>query len=263
MNAFLAIDRLTVRYSQDAPAVDALSLHLAKNEILVVVGESGSGKSTLIRAVMGLLQGNGSIAEGHIYFDGLDLVRLPRAQYRALRGNKIAMVFQDARSHLNPRRKIGSQFVESLRCHMRLPANEARRIALAVLADMHLPDPGRIMDSYAFELSGGMCQRVALAMAISDFSRPELLLADEPTSTLDVMIQEQVIRQILDYRDRYGVSVVMVTHNFGVAAYMADHIAVMHKGRLVEWGTRDQIILEPQDEYTRSLLASVPGGKVY
>ncbi|MDR0469600.1 MAG: ABC transporter ATP-binding protein [Peptococcaceae bacterium] len=258
MTSFLEIKDLTVYYNRNEPAIEHLSLKLEKNEILAVVGESGSGKSTLIRAIMGLLSGGGIITSGHIYFNGKDLVGLSLSQYRSLRGNKIAMVFQDARGCLNPRRKIGSQFIESLRSHVRLSVSDARGIALLVLTDMHLPDPERIMNSYTFELSGGMCQRIALAMAISDFSKPELLLADEPTSTLDVVIQEQVIRQILGYRERYGVSIIIVTHNFGIAAYIADSIAVMHNGRLVEWGARDQVIFEPRHEYTRSLLEAVP-----
>ena len=262
METFLEIDGLTVNYQKrggaGGPAVDRVSLKLEKNEILVVVGESGSGKSTLIRAVMGLLPRGGKITEGRILIDGVDLAALEPAILRSLRGRKIAMMFQDARSYLNPRRKIGSQFVESLRGQLRIPAKEARIIALDVLAGMHLPDPARVMDSYTFELSSGMCQRIAFAMAISEYTKPELLLADEPTSALDVMMQAQVIRQILAYRERSGAAVILVTHNIGVAAYVADSIAVMQQGRLVEWGPRDQVILEPGHEYTRALLAAVP-----
>ena len=255
---FLKIENLSVCYHYDQPAVDHVSLSLGKHEIMVIAGESGSGKSTLIRAVMGLLPGGGKITDGRVLCEGLDLTRLTSAQLRTLRGNNVAMAFQDARSSLNPKRKIGSQFIESLRSHKPISAKEARGMALSVLADMHLPDPARIMNSYTFELSGGMCQRVALAMAISEYAKPDILLADEPTSTLDVMIQAQVIRQMLSYRERFGTSIILVTHNFGIAAYMADTIAVMRKGRIVEWGTRDQVILDPQNEYTKSLLKAVP-----
>ncbi|MCL1805206.1 MAG: ABC transporter ATP-binding protein [Clostridiales bacterium] len=255
---FLEIDNLTVSYPHGEPAVDHAGFTMAKSEIVVVAGESGSGKSTLIRAVIGLLPGGGRITEGRILCQGLDLTRLPPRQLRALRGRTIALAFQDARSSLDPKRKIGSQFTESLRSHRLLSAAEARRMALRVLADMHLPDPGRIMNSYTFELSGGMCQRIALAMAISEYAKPDILLADEPTSTLDVMLQAQVIRQMLSYRERFGTSIILVTHNFGVAAYMADTIVVMRKGRIVESGSRDQVILDPQHDYTKSLLAAVP-----
>jgi len=258
MSKFLEIDDLTICYRQNQPAVDRVCLSMEKGEILVIAGESGSGKSTLVRGIMGLLPGDGRITGGRILCEGLDLARLKPSEMRALRGGAFAMVFQDPRSCLNPKRKIGAQFIECLRSHRRIPTAEARSMALGILADMRLPDPLRIMEAYTAELSGGMCQRIALAMAISEYARPDLLLADEPTSTLDVMIQAQIIRQILSYRERYGVSIVLVTHNLGIAAFMADFIAVMQKGRVVEWGTRDQVIRDPQHAYTKSLLKASP-----
>ena len=258
MDNILQFDNLRVSYGAENLALDGVSLSVERGSVLVIVGESGSGKSTLIRSVLGLLPPGGAIRSGKILFMGEDLSGLGPAQLRKLRGSRIALIFQDARSSFNPKRKIGSQFIESLRSHTALSVGEARRIALTALADVHMPNPAWVMNAYAFELSGGMCQRVALAMAISEYAQPALLLADEPTSSLDVTIQAQVIRQMLDFRERYGTSIVLVTHNFGVAAYMADHIAVMRGGRLIEWGERDRVILRPQHEYTETLLGAVP-----
>jgi len=258
MDNILQIERLSVRYNKDRPALDQVSLSVPRSSILVIVGESGSGKSTLIRAVIGLLPAGGEIVDGRILFQQKDITHLPPSQMRNLRGNSIAMIFQDARSSLDPRRTIGSQFVESLRSHSRLSVRDARKIAVEALINVSMPNPERVMNAYTVALSGGMCQRIALAMAISEYTQPLLLLADEPTSSLDATIQAQVVRQILGCRERYGVSIVMVTHNFGVAAYMADSIIVMRGGRIVEWGERDQVILHPQDEYTKELLDAVP-----
>ena len=254
----LQFEDLSIRYNGNKLAVDHVSISVPQGSILVVVGESGSGKSTLIRSVIGLLSPGGEITGGRILFLNEDLYRLKPSQMHTIRGNRIAMVFQDARASLNPRRKIGSQFIESLRSHTSLSVKEARQIAVTALAGVSMPNPERVMDAYTFELSGGMCQRIAMAMVISEFKQPQLLLADEPTSSLDVTIQAQVVRQILGYRERYGTSIVLVTHNFGVAAYMADHIAIMKEGRLVEWGERDQVVFSPQNEYTKKLLAAVP-----
>ena len=254
----LAFENFSVRYQKSLLAVNDVSLCATRGSILAVVGESGSGKSTLIRSVIGLLPPDGEIVSGRMLFCDENITHPTPSRLHTLRGKEIAMVFQDARASLNPRRKIGSQFIESLRCQERYSVKEATRIALEVLADVRMTDPKRVMDSYSFELSGGMCQRVALAMSISKYVQPKLLLADEPTSSLDVTMQAQMIRRLLEYRDRFGTSIVIVTHNFGVAAYMADYIAVMKGGSLVEWGERDRIILSPHEPYTRRLLDAVP-----
>jgi len=259
MNFILQLYNLSVKYrNKDLPTIENLNLSVRKGSILVIVGESGSGKSTLIRSVIGLLPTGGEIISGQLLFQDKDITKLPYAQARELRGKQIAMIFQDPRAALNPRRKIGSQFVEVLRSHASISFKEARNIALSALADVRMPDPTRVMDSYAFELSGGMCQRVAFAMAISEYIQPSLLLADEPTSALDVMIRAQVVRQILWYRENFGVSIIMVTHDFNIAAFLADQIAVMRDGRLIEWGDRDQIINAPNSEYTKKLLSAAP-----
>ena len=258
MKSILEINDLSVSYNKNNLALNHVSLSVSQGSILVIVGESGSGKSTLIRSVIQILPPGGKINSGKINFQNDDLIGLKPEQMRRLRGSQIALIFQNARACLNPKRKIGFQFIESLRSHSSLSAKEARRIALAALSDANLPNPERVMDAYAFELSAGMCQRIVFAMAISEYAQPLLLLADEPTSSLDATIQAQVIRQMLDYRERFGTSIIMVTHNFGVAAYMADTIAVMRDGCLVEWGERDDIILHPQCEYTKELLDAVP-----
>ena len=210
----------------------------------------------LIRSIMGLLPGNGRVARGEILFGGKDLTRISEREMRSLRGNKISMIFQDAAASLDAKKKIGYQFAEVLCAHRSISTAQARRKAAEMLQQIAMPDPDRILDSYPFELSGGMVQRVAIAMAVSLES--ELLLADEPTSALDVTIQAQVVRLLIDMRDRFGSTVIIVTHNIGVASYMADYIAVMHEGRLVEMGTRDEIIEAPKEAYTKMLISSVP-----
>ena len=258
MDAILHFKNLSIQYNKNTLAVNQVNLSVLRGSILVIVGESGSGKSTLIRSVIGLLPVGGEITTGQILYQNEDLAHIEASQMHMLRGNEIAIVFQDARAHLTPKRKIGSQFIESMRSHSFLSVKEARDIALDALKGVNIPDPARIMDAYAFELSSGMCQRVALAMAISEYSQPKLLLADEPTSSLDVTNQAQMIRQILGYRERFSTSIIMVTHNFGIAAYIADYIAIMRGGRLIEWGERDHVIIDPQNEYTRELLDAVP-----
>ena len=258
MNVILQFDNLSVQYNKAHLALDCVNLAVPQGSILAVVGESGSGKSTLIRAAIDLLPSGGEIVSGRVLYLGDDIARYTPHQMRKLRGNQITMIFQDARSSLNPKRKIGRQFVETLRENSSLSASEARSISTKILGDIGVTNPDRVMGSYTFELSGGMCQQIALAMAISEYTRPKLLLADEPTGSLDATTQAQVIHQMFGYRERFGTSIVLVTHNFSVAAYIADHIAVMRGGRIVEWGKRDSVILDPQNEYTRDLLDAVP-----
>lgn len=177
-----------------------------------------------------------------------------------IRGNQISMIFQDGGSYMDNKRKIGYQFIETIQSHMKVSKQEAKNTAMDMLEKMCLTDTKHIMNSYPFMLSGGMCQRVAIAMGMT--MEPKLLLADEPTSALDVTIQAQVVRQMSQLRNQYGTTIVLVTHNMGVAAYLADYIAVMKSGQLVEWGTRDQVIENPKDVYTNKLLLAVPELKV-
>lgn len=260
----LKIQDITVKYGQASqPIIEHFNLDLAAGEICSIVGESGSGKTTVIRAVLGCLPGGGEVIAGDIKFENESLLAYSSEQWRRLRGTKISMIFQDSGAMINPTRKIGEQFVEYILTHEKMPKKAAFTLGVEMLERMRLPNGDNIMQSYPFQLSGGMRQRVGIAMAMT--FQPKLLLADEPTSALDVTTQAQIVRQMLELRDQYGTGIIIVTHNLGVAAYMADKIVVMQKGRIVEQGSREAIVYQPQHEYTRALLAAVPSleGKRY
>ena len=258
----LEIKNITISY-QDRPTVKDFSMSLKEGKIASLVGESGSGKTTVIRAVLGLLAGGGKVTEGDILFEGKSLLNHTPDQWRRLRGTDISMIFQGSGAMLNPIRKIGDVFVEYIRTHEDISKKEAWRKGAEMLERMRLPGGDNIMRSYPFQLSGGMRQRVGIAMAMT--FQPKLLLADEPTSALDVTTQAQIVRQMMELRDEYGTSIIVVTHNLGVAAYMSDWIAVMKDGRIFDSGDRDAILHENQNAYTRKLLDAVPslGGKRY
>ena len=261
--ALLDVKNLDISYGAQA-AVAGVSLELERGEVLAIVGESGSGKTTVIRAIMGCLPGNGRVSDGSVRFEGHDLLENTPEQWRRMRGASMSMIFQDSGNMINPIRRVGPQFIDYIRVHApEKDRNEARELAEKMLASVNLPNVKNIMDNYPFELSGGMRQRVGIAMAMT-FS-PKLLLADEPTSALDGTTQAQIIKQIMDVRREYDAAVIIVTHNLGVASYMADKIMVMKDGRVMESGLRDQVIFHPQDDYTKILLASVPviGAKPY
>ncbi len=254
--SILQIKNLSINY-QNKPAVKSVSFDVPKKSIVTIVGESGSGKSTIVKAAMGILPSDAEITDGEIIFEGKPINGFSKEEMQKVRGVDMTMIFQDAGAFLNPRMKIGSQYLEMLRVHNRkLSNNEAEDIAKKMLLKLKLADPHRIMKSYPFQLSGGMKQRVAIAMAIS--MNPRLLYADEPTSSLDVTVQAQVVQELLNLRDELGTSIVLVTHNMGVASRISDYIAVMYKGELVEFGTRDQIIELPKSDYTKMLLSVVP-----
>ena len=229
---------------------------MKKGEIISIVGESGSGKTTVIRAVLGALPGAGRVSSGDILFHGESLLKNTGNEWRKIRGSKMSMIFQDCGGTLNPIRKIGSQYVEYIRTHESVSKQEAWNKAVSMLSKMRLPDVENIMNSYAYQLSGGMRQRVGIAMAMT--FNPELLLADEPTSALDVTTQAQIVRQMMELRDDYGTGIIIVTHNIGVAAYMADQLIVMHHGKVVDHGTREEVLNNPTSDYTRKLLEAVP-----
>ena len=210
----------------------------------------------MIRSILGLLPGNGRVTRGELLFDEEPLLQKTPEDWRDLRGSRIAMIFQDSGSMLNPIRKIGRQFVDYIQTHKAVTREAARDRAVEMLTRMRLPDAGNIMDSYPFQLSGGMRQRVGIAMAMA--FEPDLLLADEPTSALDVTTQAQIVRQMMALRQDFGTGIMIVTHNLGVAAYMADRIIVMRAGEIVESGTREEVILHPRQEYTKELVAAVP-----
>lgn len=252
----LELDDLCITYQKSKKAVKHVSFAVPEGKIVAVVGESGSGKSTIIRAAIDLLPAGGAITGGEIRFCGKDIRTLSKEQMRKIRGEEMVMIFQDAGSYLNPRRKIGSQYLETLNAHLSISKEDGKKMAVEMLSRLKLPDPERVMKSYPFQLSGGMRQRVAIAMAMS--MHPKLLLADEPTSALDVTIQAQVVQEMLNLRKELGTAIVIVTHNMGVASRMADYIAVMQHGELMEFGTRDQVINNPQSAYAKHLLSVVP-----
>ena len=259
----LKVTDLEISYGSKVTVTGA-NIELKKGEILSIVGESGSGKTTVIRAIMGCLPGNGRVSGGKIVFDGKSLLDNTPEEWRQMCGTEISMIFQDSGNMINPIRRIGEQFIDYILTHAPQTSRQtACKLAIKMLNDVRLPNPDNVMRSYPFELSGGMRQRVGIAMAMT-FS-PKLLLADEPTSALDVTTQAQIIRQIVDVRNEYNAAVIIVTHNLGVASYMANKIIVMQNGKIVESGRREDVIGNPQHEYTRELLAAVPvvGGKRY
>lgn len=253
----LKIKDISVQYGKNPkPTIEHFNLDMKPGEICSVVGESGSGKTTVIRAVLGSLPGGGRVTEGDILFEGKSLLGYNKQQWRDLRGSKISMIFQDSGAMINPVRKIGSQYVEYIRTHKDMSKKDAWDLGIEMLEKMRLPSGDNIMKSYPFQLSGGMRQRVGIAMAMT--FQPKLLLADEPTSALDVTTQAQIVRQMMELRDTFGTGIIIVTHNIGVAAYMADKMIVMQYGKVVDEGDREKILHHPEDPYTKNLMASVP-----
>ncbi len=237
------------------PAVQDLTLSVEPGEILAVVGESGSGKSSILRAAMGLLGTGGAVTDGEILYKGKNVRTAKGEELRRMRGPEMGMVFQNTESSLCPVRTVGDQIYECVAQHERTDRETVRQRALDLLGRIGLSDGERILKSYPFELSGGMNQRVGIAMAM--ILHPALLFADEPTSALDVTVQAQVVREMMKLREIDGTGIVIVTHNIGVAGHMADRIAVLHRGRLVECGEKEEIMCHPQEEYTRRLLGAV------
>lgn len=251
----MKLEHVTICYNGE-PVVRDVDLELNKGEILGVVGESGSGKSTIIKAIMGLLGNEGMVTEGDIWYKGKNVVDMPEKELRRLLGPEIAMVFQDSGAALCPIRTVGDQIYESMREHERISRKECAERAVRMMAKIGLKDGERVLQSYPFELSGGMNQRVGIC--ISMLQNPSLLLADEPTSALDVTTQAQIVRQMMELRDDFGTGIIIVTHNIGVAAYMADQLIVMHHGKVVDHGTREEVLNNPTSDYTRKLLEAVP-----
>ena len=252
----LKVDNYCVTYDNEVKAADHVSFSMNEGDVVCIVGESGSGKSTVLHGILGF-PSPGAVVEGKISLFGRDISTLSRKELQKMRGEQVAMIFQDTGRYMNPISRVGKQFDSFLKYHVNMPKEEMHKMEEDVLHRVHLPDAQRVLDSYPFELSGGMRQRVGIAMAMS--LKPKLLLGDEPTSALDVTVQAQVVRQMLDLREKYGTTLLLVTHNMGVAAYMSDYIGVMQKGRMVEWGKAEQIINDPKTEYTKKLLHSIIG----
>ena len=243
-----------------ALAVEGATLSVLPGQTLCVVGESGSGKSMIANAVMGLLpRPQVAPVAGKILFEGVDLLSLTEAQMRELRGRRIGMVFQEPMTALNPVMRIGEQIGEVFDAHGSVPAAEKRRRILAALADVGLPDPELLIDSYPFRLSGGQRQRVMIACAL--VLEPVLLIADEPTTALDVTTQAQILKLVRELQQRRGTAVLFITHDFGVVSEIADHVVVMQTGKVVEAGPASAVLRAPQHPYTRKLIAAIPNGQ--
>jgi oligopeptide/dipeptide ABC transporter ATP-binding protein len=237
-------------------AVDGVSFHLDRGELLGLVGESGCGKSITALSVMRLIAAPGKIVNGEILFDGKDLLKLSDAEMRDMRGDDIAMIFQDPMTSLNPVFTVGEQIAEALRLHRKMSRSEARKATIEAMREVAIPDPARRLDDYPHQLSGGMRQRIMIAMALA--CNPKLLIADEPTTALDVTIQAQILELLNELRKQRELAVLLITHDLGVVAEVADRVAVMYTGRIVEQSPVDELFARPKHPYTEGLLRSVP-----
>ncbi|WP_244622768.1 dipeptide ABC transporter ATP-binding protein [Microvirga brassicacearum] len=258
-DTLLKIEGLEVRLPEggDRPnAVEDFHLSLGRGEIVCVVGESGSGKSLMAQAVMGILPSNLPSPRGAVMFEDRNLLTLPDKERLDISGRRIAMIFQEPSAALNPIFRVGDQVAEVFRLHTGLSHNEARRRVVSLFSEVRLPDPEKIYQNYPHQLSGGQCQRVMIATGLA--LEPAILIADEPTTALDVTTQAQILKLMLDLRERHGTGILFITHDFGVVADIADRVAVMQHGRLVEVGTKDEVLRRPKAGYTRSLIKAVP-----
>ncbi len=248
----------TYFYTEDGvvKAVDGVSLKLNRGETLGIVGESGCGKSVTSLTIMRLISQPGKIEQGTIHLRGLEITSLTEEQMRHIRGNRISMIFQQPTSCLNPVFRVGDQISESLSIHRGYNKQQARQRAIELLTMVGIPSAKTRVDSYPHEMSGGMCQRVMIAMALS--CEPELLIADEPTTALDVTIQAQILELMRDLKERYDTGIILITHDLGVIAEMADNVLVMYAGEIVEEAPVGALFEEPKHPYTQGLLASIP-----
>lgn len=242
---------------QELTAIRGASLDLHKGESLAIVGESGSGKSVFTKSFMGLLDANGRIEEGTIMYKGEDLAKFKTEDdWIKIRGKEIAMVFQDPMTSLNPLNTIGNQVQESIELHQSLKGEEAKKLALEILNDVGISEPERRYKQYPHEFSGGMRQRVVIAIAIA--CNPNILICDEPTTALDVTIQAQILQLLKNLQEKYNLTIIYITHDLGVVANVADRIAVMYAGDIIELGTADEVFFDPKHPYTWALLSSLP-----
>ena len=260
MEHLLDVKSLSVAFLGDGhqlnTVVDRVSFHVDPGEILCIVGESGCGKSVTSLAIMNLLSRNGRVTSGQVLFDGQDLFALSEKELDQIRGSKLSMIFQDALTSLNPVFTIGAQLTESLRIHMGLGKEDAKKRAIALLAKAGLPDPALMMKKYPHQLSGGQRQRVMIAIALS--CGPKLLIADEPTTALDVTIQAQIMKLTRDLIHELNMSMILITHDLGLVAEMADRVMVMYAGQVVESTDVFTLFKHPAHPYTKALLGSVP-----
>ncbi|MCI2393874.1 ABC transporter ATP-binding protein [Aliiroseovarius sediminis] len=259
MNAALDVQGLTTRFATRGDAVTAVndvSFTVQKGRILGLVGESGSGKSVTGFSIMGLIDAPGEVAAGKVMVDGQDLRALSDEDMRKMRGNRVAMVFQDPMMTLNPVLRVGDQMAMAVRVHRKMSKAAALKEAQRALETVGIPSPEERLRAYPHQLSGGMRQRVAIAMAL--LHRPSVIIADEATTALDVSIQGQILAEVRDLADQTGAAIVWITHDLGVVSSLADDICVMYAGRIVERGTAQQVIDHPRHPYTQGLLDSIP-----
>ncbi len=241
-------------------AVRGVSFDLHRGETLAIVGESGSGKSVSIKSVMGILPSNASVDGGEILYDGMDLTKVDEAKMHEIRGHRIGLIFQDPLSALNPIMRVGKQIMEVLE-KRGIGRKEARERALSLMQDVGIPEAEKRIDQYPFQFSGGMRQRIVIAIALA--GDPEILICDEPTTALDVTVQAKILELINQIKEKRHLSVLFITHDLGVVAQMADRIAVMYAGRIVETGTSEEIFFDPRHPYTWALLSSMPDLETY
>ena len=257
--AILNIRNLSVRFATATgsfTAVDGVDIRVDRGEVLAIVGESGSGKSVSMLAVMGLLPDTATVTADEMTYDGRDLLGMPAAERRRLIGREITMIFQEPIASLNPAFTVGFQIEEVLRLNLNLSRREARVRALELFRSVGIPSPEEKLKSYPHQLSGGQCQRVMIAIAIA--SKPRLLIADEPTTALDVTIQKQILDLLMELQEDYGMALILITHDMGVVAETADRVVVQYKGRKMEDADVLSIFESPQNPYTRALLSALP-----
>ena len=255
----LQVKNLCTSFNVDAGevrAVNGISFNLDKGKVLGIVGESGSGKSVTAYSVMQILAPTGKIVSGSVKFDGQELVGADEKLLRTVRGNRISIIFQDPMTSLNPTYTIGRQLMEAILLHTDRNRRQARERAVEMLKLVNVNEPEKRMKQYPFELSGGMRQRVMIAMALA--CEPDILIADEPTTALDVTIQAQILDLMRDLQKKMGMAIIMITHDLGVVAQMCDEVIVMYAGSICEQGTADEIFYNPRHEYTKGLMRSIP-----
>lgn len=255
----LKIEHLSVNFKTMAGTVHAIrdvTLKLHPGEVLALVGESGSGKSVTTKAIMQLLPTNAEIVNGSIEYQGRDLLKLPEKELQQLRGNELAEIFQDPMTALDPTMRVGKQIMEPLLNHQQMSKEEAKEKAVAIMEKVGIVNAKERFNNFPYQFSGGMRQRIVIAMAL--ICHPQVLIADEPTTALDVTIQSQILTLIKQLKDELGTSVIFITHDLGVVAGIADRVAVMYAGRILEFGTVEEIFYHPQHPYTVGLLKSTP-----
>lgn len=259
MPHLLEVQNLTTIFAGDYGAttsVDHISFHVDQGEVVCIVGESGCGKSVTSLSIMGLLGRGGAVTDGSVFFDNKNLLKMTEKELDRIRGDEMTMIFQDPLTSLNPVFTVGSQITESIRTHMSLTKEEARERAVQLLAQVGMPDPSETMRKFPHTLSGGMRQRVMIAMALS--CNPKLLIADEPTTALDVTIQAQIMKLLGELRRERNMAMILITHDIGLVANMADRVIVMYAGQIVEEAPVQELFTAPKHPYTRALLDTVP-----